>query len=301
VTPADAKTPLPKAGKALRQLKRFRPREALTIINSSAGEDKTALRTWALARLLAWAILDQRPGKRLPKTQGGGAEKLPRRGLRTKNARQVGHLVLAVLLDRQLQRKGARKDDKTLRGTLALFQLCGGFGVLVQSRGAKGLLAQAKRASTDLRCVYRIVSYMCRYEKYLGNADDNFTIESAKEFVRKHFGEEKKGSSTISKIWERYKTASPHIFAIYPSWKFLQRMKTFHEVVDACQWLVTDKKHLEKLIGRAAYAADVMNRKARNIRISDFKAVNRVAPPLLCFTKRELNVIASIDRNAPIP
>jgi hypothetical protein len=209
--------------------------------------------------------------------------------------------VLAVLLDRRLQGEGARKDDKTLRGMLALFQLCGGFGVFVQSRGAKGLLAQAKRASTDLRCVYRIVNYMCRYQKYCGTADDNFTIESAKEFVRNHFSEEKKGSSKISKIWEEYKTASPHIFAIYPTWRLLQRMKTFDDVVDACQWLATDKKHLEKLIGRAAYAADVMNRKARNVRISDFKAVHRVAPPLLCFTQRELNVIATIDRNAPIP
>jgi hypothetical protein len=301
VTPADAKTPLPKAGKTLRQLKRFRPREALTIINSSAGQGKTALRTWALARLLAWAILDQRPGKRPPKTQGGGVKKLLGRGLRTKNARHVGHLVLAVLLDRQLQRKGARKDDKTLRGMLALFQLSGGFGVFVQSRGAKGLLAQAKRASSDLRCVYRIVNYMCRYEKYLGNADDNFTIESAKEFVRKHFREKNKGSSKISKIWEKYKTASPHIFAIYPTWRVLQRMKTFHNVVDACERLATDKKRLEKLMGRAAYAADVMNRKARNVRVSDFTAIRRVAPPLLCLTNRELDVIATIDRDAPLP
>ena len=139
------------------------------------------------------------------------------------------------------------------------------------------------------------------YQKYRGTADDNFTIESAKEFVRKHFSEKKKGSSKISKIWEKYKTASPHIFAIYPTWRLLQRMKTFDDVVDACQWLATDKKCLEKLIGRAAYAADVMNLKARNVRVSDFKAVRRIAPPLLCFTKRESDVIATIDRDAPIP
>src|SRR5258708_5634230 len=174
--PADTDTPLPKADKALRQLKRFRPREALTIINSSAGGDKAAFaRTWALARLLAWAILDQRPGKRLPKTRGSGAEKSPTRPLRTRNARLVGHLTLARLLDQRLQREGAKKDDETLRVMLALFRLCGGFGVFVQSRGAKGLLSQAKRASKDLRCVYRIVNYMCRYQKYRGTADENFT------------------------------------------------------------------------------------------------------------------------------
>jgi hypothetical protein len=184
---ADADTPLPKTDKALRQLKRFRPREALTIINSSAGGDEMAFaRTWALARLLAWAVLDQRPGKRLPKTPGSGAEKSPTRPLRARNARLVGHLTLARLLDQRLQREGAKKDDETLRVMLALFRLCGGFGVFVQSRGAKGLLSNAKRVNRELGYVYRIVLFLCRYKKHIGG-DGKFDIDTAKRAWSRRF------------------------------------------------------------------------------------------------------------------
>jgi hypothetical protein len=301
---ADADTPLPKTDKALRQLKRFRPREALTIINSSAGGDEMAFaRTWALARLLAWAVLDQRPGKRLPKTPGSGAEKSPTRPLRARNARLVGHLTLARLLDQRLQREGAKKDDETLRVMLALFRLCGGFGVFVQSRGAKGLLSNAKRVNRELGYVYRIVLFLCRYKKHIGG-DGKFDIDTAKRFVAKnmHEGDKTYGLSAISKEWEKYKQAAPYIFAFYGYFSSaLERTKSPNEVVNFLEKLSSNQQRLARIIGHAAYAAEILDARARRVRLRDFTQIARVEPPLPAFAPVEVAIIDSIDRQGAIP
>jgi hypothetical protein len=283
-----------------RRLRRFRPREALLILSKMAAKDHAFLKIWALARLLAWATLDQRAGTR-PSKKDGDAERRKRSGVRTRNAQQVGHLILASLLEQQFQSRLSAKSLKTLSEMFALFMIGGGFGVFVRGRGARAILSQAKAASEDLRCVHRIVKYMCRYHKYGNTNSDKFAIESAKEFVLKYFKETGKGSSKISKIWEKYKTASPHIFSIYPIWGRLKRKRNFDGLASDCRWLCADKRRLEKLIGRAAYAADVMNLRARDVRVSDFKGVPRIAPRLLPFTEQELKIIEEIDRNAAIP
>jgi hypothetical protein len=276
-------------------LKRFRPREAVeTLAESSRGEEAAFLKTWALARLLAWAILDQRPGKRRPKKS--------KPTIRTANAKLVGHLTLASRLHQRLQRYGARANDETLRLMLALFTATGGFGAYVRGRGAKGLLSQAKKANRKLGYVYRIVAYLCRYKQHIGN-DRQFDIESAKYFVEKYDHEDNTyKASKISKIWEEYKQAAPYIFAFY--WFLssqLPRAKSPNQVIDFLDKVASNQRRLTRLIGRAAYAADILKKRARNVRLRDFERIRRVTPALRPFGPAELEIIESIDRKAPIP
>jgi hypothetical protein len=134
-------------------------------------------KVWALARLLAWAVLDQRAGKRRPKPSAGEVE--PRRTIRTKIAKQVGHLTIASLLDRWIQREGVKREDETLKLMLLLFMESGGFGLFVQGRGATGLLSKAKHENRVLGYVYRIVLFLCRCKKHIGDPA-RFDIETAK-------------------------------------------------------------------------------------------------------------------------
>jgi hypothetical protein len=57
---------------------------------------------------------------------------------------------------------------------------------------------------------------------------------------------------------------------------------------------------LKKLIGRAAYAADILNGLAFDVRINDFKNSERAIPPLRSFNPFEFTMINNIDRNGPI-
>jgi hypothetical protein len=157
----------------------------------------------------------------------------------------------------------------------------------------------AQQASKELVYVYKIVDYMCRYKAHIGD-DEKFNIESAKVFVE--LSEEGGfGLSKISKIWETYKNAAPYIFAVYP---FLRRgfqnANTPEEVMNWLQKFASDQRRSNRLIGRAAYAADILVGRARNVRQRDFKDVERVIPPMPPFTPDEMAIIESIDRHAPI-
>jgi hypothetical protein len=274
-------------------LTKFRPLWAVAILANDPEEEKRAfLQPWALAQLLAWAILDQRPGKRGKKPK-----------IRTVNAKQAGQIALAYLLDRYVNRTetGAPIDDQTLRSMLALFLRFGGFAASFQGRGAKGLVSSARKANRELGYVYRIVDYMCRYKRY-GDGEVKFNIESAKTFVQKWEHEEKiYSASKISKIWEKYKNAAPYIFALYPFfWRGLQRAITPDEVMDWLEKCTSDQERLTRLVGRAAYAADILAEQARNVRQRDFEDIERIAPPMRPFAQDERSIIRSIDRQAPI-
>ena len=206
---------------------KFRPGQAVRILADQPENSETAfVRTWALAQLLAWAILDQRPGKRPPKEARDGSDEPKKRKIRTANAKQAGQITLAYLLDRHLSRgqTGSEEYKEKLRLMLALFMACGGFASCFKGWGAKHLLYDVKDANRQLGYVYRIVDFMCRYSKRSGAAeyDPNFTIESAKSFVQLWAHEGKAGyqNSKIAKIWERYKNAAPYIFAIYRFFSF---------------------------------------------------------------------------------
>src|SRR2546421_8480461 len=76
--PSGTKTGSPEADTAFRKFRQFSPGKAVEILDQSSDQEQEFIKIWALARLLAWAILDQ-PGSRHRKT------KVHR--LQTKNAR----------------------------------------------------------------------------------------------------------------------------------------------------------------------------------------------------------------------
>ena len=127
--------------------------------------------------------------------------------------------------------------------------------------------------------------------------DPNFTIESAKSFVAMWAHEDKAtyGESKIGKIWDQYKNAAPYIFAVYRFFSFrLNRTKSIDEIVDWLEKFASNQQRLSRFIGRAAYASDILAGKARNVRHSDFRNIERLAPPIRPFTATELDIISSI-------
>jgi hypothetical protein len=283
-------------------LMKFSPRSAARVLASRPEEQTwTFLRPWALARLLAWAIVDQRPGKRPPNKQQHGST---RRKIRTIGAKQAGHVALGYLLDRQLwpRQGGSDIDMETVGPMLILFRECGGFAASSKGWGTKGLLYDVTQANRELGYIYRIVDYMCRYNKY-DDTKVKFDIESAKSFVElfAHEGQATYGMSKISKIWETYKNAAPYIFASYRFFSFQLRGKIAPDkVIDWLEKFTSDQERLTRLLGRAAYAADILAGKARNVRQGDFKGIDRIAPPMRPFSEEELAIISSIDRRAAI-
>jgi hypothetical protein len=283
-------------------LMKFRPRSAArALANRTHDEKLTFLQTWSLARLLAWAIVDQRPGKRPPNKQSHDSTK---RKIRTAAAKQAGHIALGYLLDRRLlhRQAGSDVDSKTVGPMLNLFRECGGFAASSKGWGTKGLLYDIREANRELGYIYRIVDYMCRYDRYV-DVKIKFDIESAKSFVElcAHEGKTTYGMSMISKIWEKYKNAAPYIFASYRFFSFRLRGKIAPDkVIDWLEKFTSDQERLTCLVGRAAHAADILAGKARNVRRGDFKGIDRVAPPMRPFSEEELNIISSIDRKAAI-
>jgi hypothetical protein len=267
-------------------LAKFRPAWAVALLANDPEEEKRAfLQPWALAQLLGWAILDQRPGKR------GVNPKI-----RTVNAKQAGQVALAYLLDRHVKRvqAGSATDHQTLLDMLGLYLRLGGFAASLQGRGAKSLVSSAKGANNDLRYVYKVVDYMCRYKQY-GGDKLNCNIESAKSFIELSEGN---GYSrrNISTCWEKYKKAAPYIFASYQLFsRGLQKTITPDEVMDWLEKFTSKQKRLTRFVGRAAYAADILTGHARKVRQRDFEGFDRIAPPMRSFTKEELAIIGGID------
>ena len=118
-------------------LRKFRPLWAVALLTNKLEENTAFLQRWALAQLLAWAILDQRPGKRLHRN----SDKTPTKPkIRTVNAKQAGQITLAYLLDRYLARVqgGSVTIDPEVVSVMS-------FSASLQRGGAKGLVGSAKK------------------------------------------------------------------------------------------------------------------------------------------------------------
>jgi len=276
-------------------VKNFRPSMAVATLASTELDRDGYLKTWMLARLLAWMILDQPRKRRRSKRTG-------KRRIRRANANQVGLVVLASLIELGLQKTGFADApaDKSLVWLLRLFVVCKGFTGL-QHRGGRAILALMKRKRTEreIQCVLRIIDYMCKFASQYSEHDSNFTIASAKVFVEDFYKEDQMGASKISKIWEKYKYASPYIFGASDLLEQLKTISTVDDLLSALR-LVTDSE-MKSIISRSAYAADILSRKAREIPRSHFKGVERAAPQVRPFTPEEVAVIGGIDRNKAIP
>ena len=207
--------------------------------------------------------------------------------------------MLALLLYRQRKLK---KQDETTRILNELLEARGGVGGYVWMRGSYDLYDDARMAERELHYVYLIVSYLCRCKRYELDAS-KFNIETAKEFLAKRPPEKKPYKvSKIEKIWLQYKNAAPYIFAFYGYLRGLRRqVRSPRLILNSLQKVASDERRLQRLIGRAAYAADVLSGLARDVRISDFNDIARAEPPLRSFSPLEKAVIDNIDRTAPIP
>jgi hypothetical protein len=288
------------------ELEKFRPRGTVEFLARPPKLNESGfLHTWALARLLAWAILDQRPGKRAPKGAQLDSDEPKKRKIRTVNAKLAGRITLAWLLDRHLSRAQIDSEEykETLRLMINLFMECGGFKSCFEGWAAKSLFNDVKHANRELGYVYRIVDFMCRYRQRseVPENDPKFTIESAKWFVEMCAHEDKAtyGISKIGKIWEQYKNAAPYIFAVYRFFSFrLEKAKSIDEIVDWLEKFASSQQRLTRFLAHAAYASDVLTGKARNVRRSDFRNIERLAPPMRPFSEEELAVIHSIDTGA---
>jgi hypothetical protein len=84
---STTKIRLPEFDTAFEKVRQFNATIAIKILNESPVQDREFIKIWALARLLAWTILDQ-PGSRHRRTKAS-------REFRTRNSRSVGHLTLA--------------------------------------------------------------------------------------------------------------------------------------------------------------------------------------------------------------
>jgi hypothetical protein len=243
---------------------------AVAVLTSTELESNDYLKTWMLARLLAWMILDQPRKRRRSKKTG-------RRRIRRANANQIGIVVLGAIIDLGFRNAGFAEAtaDKSMVRLFILFVICKGFAGL-QNRGGRAILSHMKQKDRELQCVLRIIDYMCRFANQHSERDSNFTIESAKKFVEKFYEEDQMGPSRISKIWEKYKHASPYIFGASDLLERLEKISTIDDLLRALRQ-VTDTD-MKSIISRAAYAADLLGRKPRDIPKSHFKDVERAAP-----------------------
>jgi hypothetical protein len=282
-------------------LAKFRPGEAVAIIAGVPEETEVFLRVWALAGLLTWAILDQRPGM---------TRKEKRSKIRTTNAKQAGRVTLSYLLHRNLKnflvQKAASIDQET-QDICTLFLKYEGLVVGFKGLSGEDIIDELKRSVVELEYVYSIVDYLCRYKDYDGDAVW-FNIETAKDFVRlsikKDLVKVKRayGDSKISKIWERYSAAAPYIYGLYPLFsRLIRNLISTQNAVTLLEKLASKQKLLMGLAGRAAYAADILVGKARKVRQRDFRVIPRVRPPIRKFTAEELSIIHSINRKGAIP
>jgi hypothetical protein len=271
-----------------------------------------SLKTWALAELLAWAFLDQRPARRVNK-QAIKATK--NRVRRRREAHQAGAIALAFLLEEQLDNflnDNGAYDEAELKAIWSQFQFCGGISKSVGGWGYEGLLSEldlrigdrlgsAKTVLEEGKYVFQIVQFVCRYQAFSGI---NGTIDLACDFVELNRQSAGYGDSKIEKIWHKYKDAAPYIYGFLPVIRDFKHVKGDAErVIDWLKSFVSNPQKLHRYLGRAAFAVDALAKtRARNVRVDDFRDVARVTPRLRSFTEDELCLIdsARASKTAPL-
>ena len=241
-------------------LQQFRPGDAVKILADKRRAKE--LKTWALARLLSWMSLDQRP--RHPHNRR--AEVRKRMRSRAKNAKLAGNIVVASLIDR-------RSDDRASLRMFGILLKSNGFRLFLQStRSPKNWMRTLKEVREDMVCVHAVMSYLCRYKKY-GGDPQKLSIEAAKRFA---VTKENKPSalSKTSKTWEPHTYAASYIFSFISPLLDIAQMQSIDEFVDRLEAIASDQKLVDEMLGNAAYAADLLKNIARNVHNKDFKGIH---------------------------
>jgi hypothetical protein len=261
---------------------RFRPRDAVKIL--ADRRCKKELKTWAIARLLSWISLDQRPRR----VQKQSTQVCGRMRSRASNANLAGNVVLASLLYRG-------PDDRRSLQRLVIFLKSDGFRLFLKGpRSPKNWLHTLKNVKQDMMDVHAIMSYLCRYNKY-GRDPQKLTIEAAKQFVIAKENKPK-ALSKISKTWEPHTQAAPYIFSFVSLFSdTIAHAQSIDELVDHLEKIAANQTMIDTLLGNAAYATSVLKGHARKVREADFTSVQLIEPCLEMFDSQELLIIQSIE------
>ena len=206
-------------------------------------------------------------------------------------ARSVRRIVLAHILDRVWRQKPEAALNRKL---FKQIQKVGGLAAIAKTPASDELIAEFKAAQHDVGYAVGIVDYLLRSSAY---SEDVFprTIEHAKGFVWKSV--EEYSVTKIGQIWEDYKLVAPYLYALHLEKSFrASKIERVDDVVDWTESFVKSSRRVERFLGRAAFAMDVINTVARDQRVRDFVDIARVEPPLRRFTDEDKLVSASIDR-----
>ncbi len=241
-------------------------------------------RLWHLTRLLAWAFLDQ------PRYEGETS----------KNAKRVGLMMLACQIERHWSaiEKGERSETlTTLHGNYRKF---GGMKKTVTCPSPGALFRRfTRKIERRTRLVAEIVEYLCRVQQWPEMTEEKFTVNFAKEFLGKQnrYG----GRSKISKDWERYARSAAFIYAAYQCFPKLAEFRNWRELWGELNQFAAQEDEVKKLIGYAAFAAQVLDRThVRSSLTKPFLVADIVTPNLRQFDQNELRLLAEIDLKAPI-
>jgi hypothetical protein len=268
----------------------IRPNRAVQQLrDTSNGPYAVATRAVSFASLLGHAYFDQKSRTRRVPTQEGA-----KRVIRLKHARLVRLTALAHLEDRA---RYQNPNGDLSRRLLKRIWKAGGLTAIANAPPSDALIKIFKSSQKDVEYVVRIVEYLLRSDAYPEDAMPS-TIEDAKGFVWKWV--EEYGVPKISRIWEDYKLVAPYLYALHLERSFRpSKVEHVEEVIDWALSFVKTPWRLERFLGHASYAMDVLKGLARDQREKDFVGVRRVKPPLRRFTDEDKHISASIDRTDP--
>jgi hypothetical protein len=277
---------------------KFRPKTAVAILaEQSAEKSAPTLKTISFAQLIAWSFLDQSDRKKgKPKSQG------KKHYISTKFALRALSLVTAMLLDDQIEHQ---VDEDVTPKLLAIISKTGGFVALASGSSAKSILRKIRKANEQARYVSEIVGYLVRCQAQPGGKPA--TIDNAKKFVtnrQSELGLIPIKKRTVAKIWETFAPAAPYIFALYQEPKFKTALG--RDPVAVLRWLKTfagRPTRIDRFLGRAASAHDILKTSSHRQRTSDFENVKRQILTGHPFDKAERAIHQAIldeDPNAAI-
>jgi hypothetical protein len=265
----------------------FSTRETVRVLSES--NDPAEL-YWAVFRLLAWAFLDQKTGKQ-------------QRGAR--NARHVSHILLSKRLHENWIEIEKGSINDALQQLLITYRTFGGIKRGIVTPTPRTLMQRFKKIEVETRIVFQIVSYLCRVKADESLDAKKFTINYAKEFVKKvqkpRSDKKPYGDSKISKIWEKYAPSAPVVYAAYRIMPTLGNAESPEQISLWLREMSVEHNRLRRLIGYAASAADVLaETTARKVFTKSFADAPREKFSLESFSEQEWEVISAIDLNAPI-
>ena len=303
---------IPRHVAEIRRLIQFGPSKSVRLALLEPNTELPLITGWALARLVAWVLFDQQESKRTSKDKRKG--KAANRAFKPLYAYKAGQLYLLYHADCYFRKyeKKAQFRKISIEEAASAINMYFETGQIRKNFGHRGKTLSAlhndKYRRRDLMFVYQIVDFLVRAK--LAGREDICKVKIALFFARKikPMGV-KLGKTSVEKVWNKYRTVAPYIYALYPTLYFndgqelpLTEMKKItEEDWISCIAKLAEKSTLEECLGHAAFAIDVVAETgARDVRIKDFEQVPRVEPLLREFNANEQRIIESYDDTGPI-